>query len=163
MSPSIPLIVICCPTHPPKKNCAYLRIPDSILSLRYISPCYCSLLSTGWLCLGYSKQTFAYRAGGGRLRCIMQGSSGNRVMLIRADRDLNQNQIWDVTDLERIGGLIGPIACRPTHNSICPPWNIYPSPCRNSESLITPSLVISDRLSFVTQEVDLAAGNRKSG
>jgi hypothetical protein len=61
----------------------------------------------------------------------MQGSSGSRVVLIWVDRDLNQNQIWDVTDLERTGGLIGPIACRPTHNIICPPWNIYPSPCQN--------------------------------
>lgn len=49
------------------------------------------LISTGWLCPGYTERApFAYRADGGRLSCIMQGSGDSRDLLIWVDRDLNQ-------------------------------------------------------------------------
>lgn len=110
-------------SHPPK--CACLRIPDSILCHSGIPPpCYRSLLA------GSVRDTlnrpFAYRADDGRLRCIMQGSGRSRDLLLWVDRDLNQNQIWDVTDLERAGGLIGPITCSPAHKAyVCLSLYIY--------------------------------------
>lgn len=142
-------------SHPPNVHtCAFL-IPYYHSGILYfpLLP-----VSTGWFCPGYTRQTFrvSSRRRAAPLHHARLRRQPRRINLCRSRSE--SDQIWDVTDLERIGGLIGPIACRPTHNSICPPWNIYIS-VRIS---VTPSLVISDRLSFATQEVDLAAGNRKS-
>lgn len=116
MSPSIPVIMICCPTHQNVHISAFL--PDSILSLRYIFPCYRSLLA------GSAQDTrnrpFAYRRAAPLHHARLRRQP--RFANLRRSRS-ESDQIWDVTDLERTGGLIGPIACHPTHNSICPPWN----------------------------------------
>lgn len=117
MSPSIPVIMICCPTHHNVHISAFL-IPY------YHSGIFYPATDLYWLVLSGIHETDLSRIDG-RLRCIMQGSGGSRGLFnLRRSRS-ESDQIWDVTDLERTGGLIGPIACRPTHNSICPPWNTY--------------------------------------
>lgn len=146
--------MICCPTHQNVHMSAFL------ISY-YDSGTFPPATDHYWLVSSGIHVTKTFRVSSRRRAAPLHHARLRRQpRLVNLGRSRSESdQIWDVTDLERTGGLIGPITCPPTLYTICPPWNIYTF-VRIS---VIPSLVISDRFSFVTQEVDLVGGNRKSG